>query len=556
MKYDYIVIGSGVSGLTCASGLSLMDKKVLLIEKNEETGGCMRNIVWEELKEGQKKGEGIVRGNWTMGMQFTVAYGPDSIYNKLLQIFTDDKCKFSPMDVDYQKIKFYNWAGKPGDVNPPPTDFFDYTIKADSKKMRAAMIADYPEEKRAIKRYYRNMNAISRFAPLLAIPKWMPIFLARIFHPIILGVFFPVMSIRLRKLNEITLTEVVENRYKIKSPEVRAIIYSYWHLEGMAVKDVPFIYYVVGTKMLEKGVYIPNGGATKIRDAFVETIKKNGVDIRVNTTVEKIIIENNKAVGVELIGGEVIESKNVISSAGIPETIGGLIDRGDWNKRITSIMAESQKMKNYRSGLVLRVGLKGDISKLGFTKATLKTQIGESSTLIGNPTEKDWLPQDITYSFLSVIDKTVLNANGYTAVDVICFCPYECFEYLYPIEKNQEEYDKVVARITEILIDSFEKEYPGVKEMVAFTYLTSPLTVEANTSHIKGNIDGLNMKKSGLMNIQPHTGIKNLYFSGMDMFSQGITTFDGILTIAASEGLLKTTWKLWRKWRKIKKARV
>ncbi len=123
------------------------------------------------------------------------------------------------------------------------------------------------------------------------------------------------------------------------------------------------------------------------------------------------------------------------------------------------------------------------------------------------------------------------------------------------MEKNQEEYDKVVARITEILIDSFEKEYPGVKEMVAFTYLTSPLTVEANTSHIKGNIDGLNMKKSGLMNIQPHTGIKNLYFSGMDMFSQGITTFAGILTIAASEGLLKTTWKLWRNWRMIKKSR-
>lgn len=544
MKYDYIIIGSGVSGLTCASALSQMNKKVLLIEKNEETGGCMRNLVWEE--------DGVRRGNWTLGMQFTVAYGRDSIYNKLLQIFTDDKCEFSPMEIDYQKIKFYNWGGKPGEPSPPPTDFFDYTIRANTKQMRAALLADYPEEKRAIKRYYRNMNAISRFAPLLAIPKWMPIRLATIFHPIILAVFFPFMSIKLRKFNEITLKEVVEERYKIKSPELRAIIYSYWHLEGMSVKTVPFLYYVVGTKMLEKGVFIPNGGATKIRDAFVETIKKNGVDIKVNTTVKKITVQNNSATGVELEDGTIIESKKVISSAGIPETIGRLIEKKDWNKRITSIMSETEKMKDYRSGLVLRVGLKGDISKLGFTKATLKTQIGESSNLIGDPTKEDWLPQDITYSFLSVIDETVDESKGYNTVDVICFSPYSFFKHL---KLGTPEYEKVEARITEILIDSFNKEYPGVKDFVAFTYLTSPLTVENQTSHIKGNIDGLNMKKSGIMNIQPHTGIKNLYFSGMDMFSQGITTFDGILTVAASEGLIKTTWHMLKTWRKVKKNR-
>jgi len=65
----------------------------------------------------------------------------------------------------------------------------------------------------------------------------------------------------------------------------------------------------------------------------------------------------------------------------------------------------NKKMKDYRSGLVLRVGLKGDISKLGFTNSTVKIQIGESSEMLGDPTKHDWLPQDITYSPLSYMTR-------------------------------------------------------------------------------------------------------------------------------------------------------
>jgi len=140
----------------------------------------------------------------------------------------------------------------------------------------------------------------------------------------------------------------------------------------------------------------------------------------------------------------------------------------------------------------------------------------------------------------------------YHAIDIVCFCPYHYFEWL---KLDSPEYNKVEARIAEILIDAFDKEYPGVKELVAFQYLTSPLTVEKQASHIKGNVDGLNMDKCGIMNIQPRTGIKNLYYSGMDMFSQGITTFDGIITVGAAEGMFKTTWMMLRKWWQIKKNR-
>jgi len=82
------------------------------------------------------------------------------------------------------------------------------------------------------------------------------------------------MSIRLRKFSKITLKEVVEERYKIKDEKLRAIIYSYWHLEGMSVPTVPYLFYVVATKMLENGVYIPNAEQPQFVMRISKQLKK------------------------------------------------------------------------------------------------------------------------------------------------------------------------------------------------------------------------------------------------------------------------------------------
>ncbi len=41
-NFDYIIVGSGINGLVCASILGKKGRKVLLLERNDEIGGCMR----------------------------------------------------------------------------------------------------------------------------------------------------------------------------------------------------------------------------------------------------------------------------------------------------------------------------------------------------------------------------------------------------------------------------------------------------------------------------------------------------------------------------------
>ena len=43
MKYDVIIIGSGLGGLECGYILSRQGMRVLILEHQQQTGGCMQS---------------------------------------------------------------------------------------------------------------------------------------------------------------------------------------------------------------------------------------------------------------------------------------------------------------------------------------------------------------------------------------------------------------------------------------------------------------------------------------------------------------------------------
>ena len=51
MKYDIIIIGSGLGGLECAHILSSAGKSVLVLEQAEQAGGCMQSYTRRKLKQ-------------------------------------------------------------------------------------------------------------------------------------------------------------------------------------------------------------------------------------------------------------------------------------------------------------------------------------------------------------------------------------------------------------------------------------------------------------------------------------------------------------------------
>jgi phytoene desaturase len=68
------------------------------------------------------------------------------------------------------------------------------------------------------------------------------------------------------------------------------------------------------------GVWYPKGGIYKLIEALVTIAKKNNADLRTNTEVASIIVENGKAVGVRLSSGEELRADYIVSNADYEHT--------------------------------------------------------------------------------------------------------------------------------------------------------------------------------------------------------------------------------------------
>ncbi len=86
------------------------------------------------------------------------------------------------------------------------------------------------------------------------------------------------------------------------------------------------------------------GGIGKFSEALAEALKANGGQLMLNSEVKKLLLEKGKATGVELVNGDVITARYVISSLDTANTFIRLV--GEAN--IPSSVAKQIKRINYR----------------------------------------------------------------------------------------------------------------------------------------------------------------------------------------------------------------
>jgi phytoene desaturase len=79
--------------------------------------------------------------------------------------------------------------------------------------------------------------------------------------------------------------------------------------------DTTSIYGLIHYLEREWGVHFAMGGTGAIVDAFSRLMDEVGIQVRLDTTVDSVAVENGTAVGVQLEGGEILNSEIVVSNA-------------------------------------------------------------------------------------------------------------------------------------------------------------------------------------------------------------------------------------------------
>src|SRR5690242_11480173 len=71
---------------------------------------------------------------------------------------------------------------------------------------------------------------------------------------------------------------------------------------GMSPFQCPSLFTILSFLEYEHGVYHPVGGCGAVSDAMAAVARRMGVEIRLNTPVDRILFEGGEAVGVEANG--------------------------------------------------------------------------------------------------------------------------------------------------------------------------------------------------------------------------------------------------------------
>ncbi|MDD2261015.1 MAG: NAD(P)/FAD-dependent oxidoreductase [Clostridia bacterium] len=336
-----IIIGAGLAGLSMAAELSVKGHNVTVYEQNPFIGGIMSHA----KKNGYE---------WEQGPLMLTGFEEDGIcYNILRNLdvkYETVLCDRGSVFRDFELWKPKHYQGprwrknKLLEIFPDESVGLDKYYKFYDRMVTIYDIQDKLEQKNSF--LYKlllifNFLRIKKYASLNA-QQLMDLFFK---DDKLKTVFTAILADLCIKPSEFSCLGIpslnIEQAFDKRIPQRKGFL-----------KHQYFSYII--------------GGTERITEGLGNTIKNRGSKIYTNTEVVKVIVENNKAIGVELKDGSVDKADIVIASAGAKELFNKMVGRDNLTKDFLNILDDILPME-----AVFMVHLGLDIDPLQYQKSEL-----------------------------------------------------------------------------------------------------------------------------------------------------------------------------------------
>ncbi len=492
--WDAIVIGSGIGGMTAAGLLSgVTGKKVLVLEKHSEPGGLTHVF----RRDG---------ASWDVGLHYVGQVAPGSQARAYFDYLSGGALHWNRMTDEFERFVY------PG---------LDFRVPSDPNRYEERLIERFPNEARAIRRYFRDVRAVERWDILGFTRGFVP----RQVEPLLRMI----QRLTGRKAVQTTKQYLDEN---FRSPLLRALLASQWGDYGLPPSQSAFAIHAQIVAHYLHGAWFPAGGSGRIARTFERGIESRGGAIRISQEVTSIVVRDGRAVGVKVIDRRGPAPREVthvapivISNAGAPITFKQLLPvDGEVGAKTADLRALIDRLPSGMSAVTLYLRLKAPVSTIGvkgencWINATTDHDAVEDHSrglLNGEPLH-------VYASFPSAKS----GEDRFHTAEIISFVDDQaCAPWRdQPRGSRGADYSALKQRIGDGLLRLAETAIPGLTALVAYAELSTPLTVEHYTSHPGGHFYGLpatpERYKSTLLG--PRTPIEGLYLSGSDAGCLGI----------------------------------
>jgi len=458
-----IIIGSGYSGISAAAYLSAAGHEVHVLEKNDSVGGRCRQF---------KTDSGYI---FDMGPSW---YWMPGVFERFFSDFNftvSDFYELTLLDPSFDVV-----FGEQDTMSVPENfeelcKLFESIEKGSAEKLKKFMTEAAYKYKTGIENLvYKPGLSIMEFADL----------------DVIKGVFrlqvFSSFSKHVRKY--------------FSHPKLIALMEFPVLFLGAMPQDTPALYSLMNYAGLKLGTWYPQGGFIKVIEGMKSVAEQNGAVFHLNSPVEKIEVENNKATNV-IVNGEKIYCDALIASADYHHVESKLLskelrnyDENYWEKKTMA-----------PSSLIYYLGVRKKIKSLQHHTLFFDEGLDQHSKEIYEKPE--WPSKPLFYVCCPSKTDENLAPNG-----------HENIFFLMPIAPGLNDTEEIREEYFQIMLKKLENQVKeNISEFIDFkkSYCINDFILDYNS--FKGNAYGLANTLMQTAILKPkirNKKVKNLFYAG------------------------------------------
>lgn len=463
MDKPIIIIGAGIGGMSAAIRLAVAGKTVIILEKNGRVGGKMYQI--EDAGFRWDTGPSVITMRHVFEDLFRIAGGRLEDYLTLLPL--DPLTRY-----------FY-------------LDGMVFDASGNISRM-AEQIAQWDE--RDVAGYFRYLAYVATIHRITG-----PVFIYD--KPPRPASFLKVPIAEWLKADPLRRMQPAINRF-VRSPYLRQLLGRFATYVGGSPYLAPATLNVIAHVEMTGGVWYPQGGIYRIAQALEKLAGEWGVDIRTQTPVAHIDVQNGRAVAVITQSGERIEASAILANADVTSVYEHLLPRHIAQKRLNRL----KKQEPSGSGLVMLLGIEGEHPNLAHHNVFFS---GDYPLEFANIFKRG-IPADDMTVYVAITSKTDHDhaPSGHENWFILVNAP--ALNSGYDWNSHQSAYrDKVFDQLARFGLD--------IRDKIRIQHILTPHDLQEMSGAWRGALYGASANSKWTAFKRPHNrcgDIRGLYFAG------------------------------------------